>query len=1053
MTFTRRGLLQGMGKVAALAQFVNPLTSRTLLAEALSLDPSSTSSDPGNYKSLEHLSAEWQAPGSTYKSHTRWWWPGGDATEEGVSWELDQMSQQGMGGVEIMSPWRMYTKGNHEYLTPEYLQLIKYAIEQARQRNMEVSLTFGAGWSFGGFWVPPTQRSKVLTQSWEDINGPSTYSKGLPPYVYPSSPRPGAPGRREPEFISDAPDENQVVAVVAGKLVGDTLDASSLSDLTSLVQGDGLNWSVPEGRWRLMVFRLKYTGQLNSATDATPRKQWVVDHFSKEAMTAYCDYLGDVLYKAFGDEFGKTLGTFFCDSFEISVIPGSIHWSNAALSRFRDYKGYDLARYLPAIWWNIGDLTPKVRYDVNDFLGWLAMDTTFKTFTDWCARHNMEAKIQPYYRFTEELIQGAGAAQRPEMEVTTARFAIVPDPRKAVAAGGHFYGRPIISAEAYTFLHEQRYRTTLEEMKIATDAFLRDGVTQFYNHGYVYSPEMHVAPNRDVPWANRISHWNTWWKYYHHLTAYIARCCLMLRQGEFAGDVLVYSPQATVWSQRVVFDDERRIMPYGDVGQILVASGYDFDPVNDDVLQNRARVENGCVAVGSLTYRFLILPRTTAVPMATLEFIRKFVLGGGIVIALDKLPSSGVGLRDHAALDARTAQLVSDLFGADGKGKTHPGGGRTYFLPDYKIPDFAETVKSFTPMGDQPLWQQASRTPAQEQLVNILRETLAPDFGLEGNLLSQGLTFIHRRVREDDLYFVTNLQDAAVDTTVTFRTPGKIPQFWDPMTGAICPAFSYRVHADGVTLPIDLSAFGSTFVVFRPAPSEPHAIDSNLSRITGLNGAEVSGITSRNGDFHIEVAGGGSNRTGKTVVSDIPEPLNLKSDWNLRLEGYRFAKVERQVRELKSWTEDPATEHFSGTGRYRTTFEMPDQYVSPDLEITLDLGRVGDVAEIYLNDSPVGVAWMRPYTADVTGFIKAGTNRLEILVTNTLINYVSNLATLPEVPEDLRAHYGASADTYKEGTMIWETREKNFHPLPVSGLLGPVRIIARRKVKVPLTQA
>ncbi|MGC9199980.1 MAG: glycosyl hydrolase [Acidobacteriaceae bacterium] len=1043
-----------MAKVAVLAKLSHPLSSRALTSEPIpTADPSPSPHVEQDQAGVIDLTSGWQAPPSTYRPHTRWWWPGGDATPESLRWELDQMAQQGMGGVEIMSPWRMYTKGNHEYLSPEYLQLLKYAIEQAGRRKMEVSLTFGAGWSFGGFWVPPTQRSKVLTQSWEDVKGPSTYSRPLPLYVPPSSP--GAPGSANPQvaYVSDAPDENQLVAVVAGRVVGDTLDAASLLDLTSQVQGNVLHWSVPQGTWRVMAFRLKYTGQLNSATDSTPHSQWVVDHFSKQAMTAYCDYLGNVFYQTFGDQFGETLATFFCDSFEISVIPGSIHWSNQALARFRDYKGYDLSPYLPAIWWNIGDLTPKVRYDVNDFLGWLALDTTFKTFTEWCARHNMEAKMQPYYRFTEELIQGAGAVQRPEMEVTTTHFAVVPDPRKAVAAGGHLYGRKIISAEAYTFLHQERYRTTLEQMKIASDAFLRDGVTQFYNHGYLHSPERHVAPSRDVPWANRISHWNTWWRYYHHLTAYIARCCFMLRQGEFAGDVLLYSPQATVWTQQVLFNNLRRIMPYGDVGQILVASGYDFDPVNDDVLQHRASVENGCITVSNLAYRFLILPATTAVPIPTLQTIRQFVSGGGIVIALDKLPSCSVGLQDHAASDLQAQQLVTELFGPDGHGKVHAGGGRTYFLPTYKIPTFEQTEKSFSPMADRPFSVQTERTPPQQQLLDILQQFLPPDFALQGNQLSQGLTFIHRRLGQQDIYFVTNMQQVASATTVTFRISAKTPEIWDPITGASRPAFTYRSHAKGVDIPIRLAPFESQFVVFSPESAQPHALDSNLHQITALDASQVKGVASSNGELWVHVQDGNRRLSSSIRVSDIPEPMELACPWSLHLEGYGFIPVQRQLQALTSWTDDPTTQHFSGTGRYLATFQAPQPYINPDLELTLDLGQVGDVAEVFLNGHPPVVAWMRPYTVDITDSIRPGTNHLEIHVTNTLINYVSGLQQLPPVPSHLRPQYGTTAPSYTLGAIVWERMEKGFHPLPPSGLLGPVRIIARRKVTMRLSKA
>ena len=44
-----------------------------------------------------------------------------------------------------------------------------------------------------------------------------------------------------------------------------------------------------------------------------------------------------------------------------------------------------------------------------------------------------------------------------------------------------------------------------------------------------------------------------------------------------------------------MFGSDRRVMPYGNLGKTLVANGYDFDLSNDDVLQNRARIENGCI--------------------------------------------------------------------------------------------------------------------------------------------------------------------------------------------------------------------------------------------------------------------------------------------------------------------------------------------------------------------------------------------------------------------------------------------------------------------------
>lgn len=1037
----RRQFFSEIAKVAAAAGLTNGWPAGALAHGGSAAAAENTAA----FSSLSpELVAGWLSPAHTYRPHTRWWWPGNAVTKSGIAWELEQMHQQGMGGVEIMSPFRMYAKGNISYLSEEFVEMVRYAIQEAERRDMEVAITFSPGWSFGGFWVPPTERSKVLTQASVEVHGPGAFNQELPEYKPPAK-----SGALKADFLSNAPDENQIVAAVAGKISDGRLDADSLVDLTHRIEKGRLRWQIPAGQWRVMTFRLKYTGQLCQTTDNFPRSQWILDHFNKEAVRKYCEHLGGTYYQAFGEQFGKTLDTFFCDSFEIMVYPDTIHWSNSALEQFQACKGYDLTPYLPAVWWDIGDLTPKIRYDVNDFLGWLGLDATFKSFINWCGEHNAEARIQPHYRFTEEIIQGAGMTPRPEMEVTTDSFAVELNPRKSVAAGGHLYGRRIISTEAYTFLHEERYRTTLEQMKGATDAFLRDGVTQFYNHGYIYSPEMHVAPSRDMPWANRISHWNVWWKHYHHLTEYVSRCCFLLRQGEFVGDVLIYSPQSTVWTERVLFGDEQRIMPYGNVGKTLVANGYDFDPVNDDVLQNRAQVEKGRIKVRDLTYRFLIMPGATAVPVATLEFIRQFALGGGIVIALDQLPSTSVGLRDAAKNDARVKQIVSELFGPDGKGKTLPGGGRTYYLADYKIPGLTAALKTFSP-GPRPYTPTPPLTAPQRALLGALREHLAPDFALAGNEQSNGLAFLHRRVGPDDIYFVTNLQPEESRKAVTFRVSGKTPERWDPMTGQIHPVFVYQAHPEGIEIPIHLGPFGSTLFVFGSKGLSSHLSEANLEEVRDLNDREVKGIASRNGEVRVTVMENGRSREAKTTISGLPEPLPVTGAWQMSLEGYRFEKVEKQVSQLQSWTEDPRTMHFSGTGRYVLDFQAPARYLSEEMETVLDLGTVGNVAEVSLNGKPVGVAWMRPYQLDVTGALQSGANRLEVRVTNTLINYVSGMKELPEVPAELVPRYGRAVDIYRPGTAEWEHREKGFHPLPASGLVGPVLIIPRRKVTVRL---
>ncbi|MCF7734197.1 MAG: hypothetical protein K9N23_21110, partial [Akkermansiaceae bacterium] len=663
---------------------------------------------------IETLKSGWEQPARSCKPHTRWWWPGNALTRADITWQLEQMAGQGIGGVEIMNTWRMYEKGNVGYLTPEFLDLVKHAAAESQRLDLDMAITFSPGWGFGGDWVPKQDQSKALCLACETLEGGTRFDRPLP--------RPELKGVRSEEAIGP-PGVGRVVAVVAGRITdGDQLDGASLTVLSGSLKpgGSSLAWDVPPGQWRLMVFWLEFTEQRCSAQNDEPAPM-VIDHMNRGAVQRYCEHLGGVIEQAVGGDFTNTVDSFFCDSFEFWPLSNALLWSDDTLAGFERHAGYDLTKYLPALWFDIGSETPRVRYDLGDYLHQVALDAFFKPFNEWCAAHHVEARIQPHYRFTEELVQGAGASARPETEVTTCRFEPVADPRKATASGARFYGRDIVSAEAYTFIHPARYRADLQDMKIATDAFPRDGITQFYNHGYFASPEAHVAPTRDFPWANRIGHWNTWWKHYHHLAEYVARCCSMLRQGKLVADVLIYSPQATIWSERAVWGSTRRVMPYGNLAKTIVANGYDFDIVNDDLLQHRARFHDGRVEINGHAYRMLILPRTTVVPLETLRAIRDFVRAGGTVVALDALPNAAAGLQNHEANDRELKQLVDEVFRRDSARKF---GG--VFLPDYQI-DRA----SFNP-GRKEAKPTPPLTAAQKDLLDVLGKLVPPDFALAG---------------------------------------------------------------------------------------------------------------------------------------------------------------------------------------------------------------------------------------------------------------------------------------------------------------------------------
>ena len=83
--------------------------------------------------------------------------------------------------------------------------------------------------------------------------------------------------------------------------------------------------------------------------------------------------------------------------------------------------------------------------------------------------------------------------------------------------------------------------------------------------------------------------------------------------------------------------------------------------------------------------------------------------------------------------------------------------------------------------------------------------------------------------------------------------------------------------------------------------------------------------------------------------------------------------------------------YLSGAGRYEIAFDLPGLYLREGLELVLDLGQVGDVAEVILNGRAAGVCWMQPYKLAITPAARPGPNQLSVMVANQLMNHVAGM--------------------------------------------------------------
>jgi hypothetical protein len=89
--------------------------------------------------------------------------------------------------------------------------------------------------------------------------------------------------------------------------------------------------------------------------------------------------------------------------------------------------------------------------------------------------------------------------------------------------------------------------------------------------------------------------------------------------------------------------------------------------------------------------------------------------------------------------------------------------------------------------------------------------------------------------------------------------------------------------------------------------------------------------------------------------------------------------------QLAVWAKT-ALRFYSGSASYERQVTLPASYFGENKQIILDCGKVGVVADVWINNKFVGTKVWQPYRFDLTKFAHPGTNDLKIVVTNTMSN-------------------------------------------------------------------
>jgi hypothetical protein len=253
---------------------------------------------------------------------------------------------------------------------------------------------------------------------------------------------------------------------------------------------------------------------------------------------------------------------------------------------------------------------------------------------------------------------------------------------------------------------------------------------------------------------------------------------------------------------------------------------------------------------------------------------------------------------------------------------------------------------------------------------------------------AEDIAWNHRAATGFDSYFISNQNDQQRTITLSIRVASRIPELWDPMTGSVKTAGEWKIQGGRTILQLKLDANASLFVVLR----QPTTMTSALK-----------------------------HKNWMTV-----EPVQkLKDTWTVQFDK-NFGGPAKPVifNKLSDWSanENSAIKYYSGTACY--TQEL--SWHTGSNNVWLDLGKVDNIAEVYVNGIDCGAGWTYPYRVDISKALKPGTNKIRIEVSNTWANrLIGDNALAPE----------------KRITWTNAPFRLDGKPLLPAGLLGPVRIV------------
>jgi hypothetical protein len=721
---------------------------------------------------------------------------------------------------------------------------------------------------------------------------------------------------------------------------GMKVNPGNVLDVTSAITADGtLDWTAPEGRWIILQIGAVPTGARN-AQAAPHAVGWEIDKMNKQHLKKHFDsYIGKLLERLPAED-RTALKHVVLDSYE----QGSQNWTENMIEDFAAKYGYDPVPWFPVFTGRIVGSTDQSDRFLWDWRRLVADRIAYDYvggFRELCQEKGLRIWLENYghWGFPSEFLMYGGQSHNVAGEFWN-EGDLGNIECRAASSAAHIYGKKLVSAESYTSAGQayQRYPAMLKKRG---DWSYTEGINQVILHLYIHQPYEDKNPGINAWFGTEFNMKNTWFRQSKNWIDYQRRCMFMLRRGLPVNDICYF-----------IGEDVPK-MTGARIPEI--PDGYSYDYINAEVIMNRVTVKDGgLVLPDGMSYSLMVLPPLETMRPELLQKISELVEKGAIVYGPP--PSRSPSLQNYPEADVAVKKLAKELWNAgDGRAGKY---GKGTVMNNLSLKDALD-------------------------ITGVL-----PDVRLTENT---PVLWIHRKMNDCDIYFITNQSDNKLTFNGTFRVSGMQPELWDPLNGMIRDLKAFT-HKEGMTeIPLQLEPYGSAFIVFTRSS--------------------------------------GKRSESQEKTTNFPDPgtlFQINTPWEVTFDKTSRGPENSIVMEIpEDWTKsrDERIRYYSGSAIYRNSFILDE--IPEGENIIIDLGKVGVMAEVKVNGRFAGGVWTSPWTADITEMVKQGENLLEIEVVNNWINRLIGDSMLPE----------------KE-RMTWlnENPARPGDPLQPSGLMGPVTV-------------